>query len=353
MGLTHPRSLADWRRWQDSSRPLSRRVRGLVDRTGARALPGTPDRVVVTRGGTDPRVVAVLDALTPTAVAAVLGPLRHLDPADVTVLSAAGVRPLLGEGTWTEDVEDELHAVGDAVGAGTTVVSIGHYLRVGAMAHAVARRRGARFVTVQHGLLTPHAPPLAEGTTLLAWSEADAAYWAGGRDDVTAEVAGSQLLWEAAARAAGAPAEGARPVYLGQLHGAELRHRDLARAAEEFCTTEHAAYRPHPAETDRRSRATHRRLERAGVAVDRSGTPLPELGAPVVSVFSTGVLEAAAAGLPAWVHFSDPPAWLAEFWERYGMSRWGMPPTAAPSRSEVEPAARVAQVVRDLAEGGP
>jgi hypothetical protein len=160
-------------------------------------------------------------------------------------------------------------------------------------------------------------------------------------------------LWEAAARAAGAPAEGARPVYLGQLHGAELRHRDLARAAEEFCTTEHAAYRPHPAETDRRSRATHRRLERAGVAVDRSGTPLPELGAPVVSVFSTGVLEAAAAGLPAWVHFSDPPAWLAEFWERYGMSRWGMPPTAAPSRSEVEPAARVAQVVRDLAEGGP
>ena len=36
-------------------------------------------------------------------------------------------------------------------------------------------------------------------------------------------------------------------------------------------------------------------------------------------MFSTGVLEAAARGLPAWVDFPDPPAWLREFWDRYGM----------------------------------
>ena len=61
------------------------------------------------------------------------------------------------------------------------------------------------------------------------------------------------------------------------------------------------------------------------MVVDRSGTPLRELGAPVVSVFSTGVLEAAAAGLPAWVLLRrSARRGSPEFWERYGMSRWGM-----------------------------
>ncbi len=94
--------------------------------------------------------------------------------------------------------------------------------------------------------------------------------------------------------------------------------------------------------------ATHARWEKAGIAIDRSGVPLRELGAPVVSVFSTGVLEAAAAGLPAWVTLADPPSWLQEFWDRYGLAPWGGPPTAPPERREVEPSRAVAEVVRGM-----
>ena len=68
-----------------------------------------------------------------------------------------------------------------------------------------------------------------------------------------------------------------------------------------------ATYRPHPSERDRASRRQHARWERAGIRVDRAGGPLAELTTPVVSVFSTGVLEAAARGIPAWVDFPGPP----------------------------------------------
>jgi hypothetical protein len=89
--------------------------------------------------------------------------------------------------------------------------------------------------------------------------------------------------------------------------------------------------------------------ERAGITVDRSGAPLVELAAPVVSVFSTGVLEAAARGRQAWVDFPRPPAWLGEFWERYGMHRLGSEPTPAPALPDVEPARRVAEIVLEAA----
>ena len=49
------------------------------------------------------------------------------------------------------------------------MLSTGHYLPLGALAHRSAEP--GRFLTVQHGLLTPHAPPLGAGTILLAWSE--------------------------------------------------------------------------------------------------------------------------------------------------------------------------------------
>ena len=50
---------------------------------------------------------------------------------------------------------------------------------------------------VQHGALTPYAPPLPDDCTVLAWSEADGEFWRSGRDDVRIETVGSQLLWEA------------------------------------------------------------------------------------------------------------------------------------------------------------
>ena len=57
---------------------------------------------------------------------------------------------------------------------------------------------------------------------------------------------GSQLLWQAgtSTRSASAVPAAPRLTYLGQLHGAELRRRDLARAARDFCGCHGAVYRP-------------------------------------------------------------------------------------------------------------
>ncbi len=347
MGLNHADDLDAWRRWQHSQQPLTRRLRATAER--ARRHVGNPP-ALLSLGGSRPRVVVALDARTPTAVRALLGPVSHLPHEDVAVLSPFPVGDLL-PGHWTQTHGTAGPLLAGLVDRSSVLVGLGPYLALGAAADAAARRAGARFVTVQHGLLTPHAPPLAAGTTLLAWSEADAEFWRSGRTDVTTRVVGSQLLWDAAEQPAPPVPLEATPVFLGQLHGAELPRRVVADAAEGFCRDTGATYRPHPAEVDRRSRATHRRWEAAGITVDRSGVPLRELGRPVVSVFSTGVLEAAAAGVPSWVHLPDPPDWIREFWTRYRLSPWGGAPTPSPERPGAEPSVAVAAAVREMMEG--
>ena len=344
MGLTHGFDLTAWSRWQSSQQPWSRRVRAraTAHRPGAADAPA-----VLAVGGPAPRVVVVLDATTPTALRALLLPVLHLPLDDVAVIAPTPLPQL--------DRAGLVHGSGPAqallervVGPGTTVLALGHYMSLGAAAHAAATAAGATFVTVQHGLLTPHAPPLAEGTTLLAWSDADASFWAEGRLDVTTRVVGSQLLWEAAEPPPVQMDVAAAPVFLGQLHGVELPRALLGRTAEAFCAETGATYRPHPAEKDRRSRATHRRWERRGILVDRSATPLRELRAPVVGIFSTGVLEAAAAGLPAYVYLPDAPEWVRDFWARYGLSQWGDAPTASPERPDLEPSRAIARWVQEM-----
>jgi hypothetical protein len=344
-GLTHPEDLDAWHRWQRTRQPLTRRVRGTADRVLCRG--GAQDAVLSTLGDGPPGVVVALDADTPTALGALVRPLDHLRDHGIAVVSRRPLPGLAGSG-WSTRTGALGELVDDAVGPGAVVLGLGHFLAVGHAARVAAVRCGGSFVTVQHGLLTPHAPPLAPGTTLLAWTEADGGFWRSGRDDVDVRVVGSQLLWDAADHPAEPPAPDAVPVFLGQLHAAELPREVVTEAAHRFCLETGAAYRPHPAEVDRRSRATHRRWEAEGITVDRGGVPLRELGRPVVSVFSTGVLEAAAAGLPAWVHLPDPPPWVREFWTRYRLSSWGGPPTASPERPTVEPSVAVAEAVRGM-----
>ena len=348
-GLTHPRDLEAWHRWQDSRQPVGRRLRRMAGVLRDIARPdGHAGNVVLTRGGPAPRVVICVESRSPSSVLALLAPLRYLDPADVAVVSPTGVGDLLPDGAWTETTGFAPDVVAGAARGGSVVLSTGHYLPLGRLGHQAAEP--GRFLTVQHGLMTPHAPPLATGTILLAWSDADATFWRSGRADVGSVTVGSQLLWDAAEPPLATPDPDAAPVFLGQLHGAELPRDVLARAAEGFCRDHGATYRPHPSERDRASLATHARWESSGISIDRSGIPLRELGAPVVSVFSTGVLEAAAAGLPAWVALADPPSWLREFWARYGLAEWGGPPTASPERPEVEPSLGVAEVVQGMME---
>ena len=206
---------------------------------------------------------------------------------------------------------------------------------------------------VQHGLLVPQAPPLPVGCTLLAFSEADADFWASGRRDVTTHAVGSQLLYLAAQKAAGAEVQkqnDLEPIFLGQMHGAELPRASFAYASHSFLKKYGGVYRPHPSEKDKLSVLTHKLWEKEGIRIDRSGTPLNEVPNPVVSIFSTGVLEAAIRGIPAWVYHPAPPAWLVEFWDRYGMNRWGSEPTPAPVQPEKEPARRIAELMIETLE---
>lgn len=338
MGLIHANDLAAWRRWQESRHRL-RQVRHAVRRG-----PGPqPESFVLTTYDPEPRLLVALDSSSPTSHAALVEPLAHLD-LPVAVLSP-GPAPDLGRQALTQqDVGTDLPVALRGVGA---VVSLGHYLPRGELAHHWTRTLRARSVVVQHGALTPYAPPLPPGAHLLAWSDADADYWRTGRTDVEHEAVGSQLLWHAVDQRP-EPGADTRLTYLGQMHAAELPRARLVRASAAHCRAHDAVYRPHPSERDRLSRLAHDGFRRLGITVDDS-TPLARLAGPVVSVFSTGVIEAAAQGRDAWVDFPRPPAWLAEFWERYGMHRSGSTPTPPPPRPAVEPARRVAEVLQEAA----
>jgi len=338
MGLKFPEDLAAWQRWQEARHP-ARAIKVRLAPT-----PGKPAPVVIAERRNRPaHVLVVLESTSPTSLIAFVEPLRHLE-VPVAVAAPTDVVAHLPGGGWTVRTESSIDLARDLPEV-VLVVAAGHYFPLGAQTYREATARGVPFAVVQHGLMTPLAPPLPPGSHLLAWSEADSEFWRSGRTDVTVDVVGSQLLWNAAHQPPAHVSRFTRPTWLGQLHGAELSRLGMTRAATGFCLREHATYRPHPSERDKLSRLTHAAWERAGIEIDRSGTPLFQTSRPVVSAFSTGLVEAAARGIPAWTHYPHPPAWLREFWQRYGLRPWGGEPTPAPALPAAEPAAAIAQWV--------
>ncbi|MGW5238574.1 RNA-binding protein [Monashia sp. NPDC004114] len=340
MGLMIPADIDEWRRWQ-RSRSRIRAARAAIRRTPP------PELVLLTRGQ-EPAALFAIDATTPTAVASLAAPIHHLGEAPVAVLAVGDVSRVL-PGRWVVHRLDATRTLPTQLRGIRAVVATGHFLPAGAAAYDWSRQLGATFVVVQHGLLTPYAPPLPRDSHVLAFSDADGRFWASGRSDVDLEPIGSQLLWDAAQVGVQVDA-GAPPVFLGQLHGAELSRRISAVTAARFCRETGAAYRPHPAETDIRSRLQHQRWRRAGIRLAQPG-PLRDQRHPVVSIFSTGVLEAAAMGLPAWVTCASPPHWVRDLWERYGLAFWGGAPTAPPPVPVVCPSQAVARRVSAIVEG--
>lgn len=352
VGLIHPTDLRAWQAWQSRRRG----VRGIVGRVRA-ARSSEPTRFHLTLGSPHPRILIALESLSPSQQAALLAPAAHLPPAEVAVLSLEPVQSLLPEHPWTSTTTTDPAAT-PALDDIAAVLAAGHFLPAGAAAHRLATARSLPFGVVQHGLLVPMAPPLPPHAHLLAWSAADGEFWASGRSDVSVEVVGSQMFWAAQEpRAELLSTErmitwaDRRPVYLGQLHGAEIGRWRMARAAERTLQRTNAVYRPHPHERDKMSRIAHATWQRRGITVDRSGTPLTAVEAPVLGVFSTGILEAACRGIPAWVDFDSPPAWLGEFWERYGLRRLGERPTPPPAISAVPAALSVAGWARSRLGG--
>lgn len=361
MGLNYPVDLNAWHLWQQRQNTLrwaKGRARALIHR-GREGIRQEPVSGVLYTRGAIPRVLIVLDSFSPTSRSALMEPLKHLEGAGIALWCPGDASEYLnGQYASTRYSREDwnaapMHAdeLSEKLPGVRLVLSLGHYLPRGHAAYRFAREHGAADWVVQHGLLVPHAPPLPIGSTLLAFSDEDARFWASGRRDIQTRTVGSQLLYRAAHSTGGKTTKAlGKTLFLGQMHGAELPRASFARAAHSFLKQHDGIYRPHPSETDKLSRATHALWEKEGIAIDRSATPLSEVPNPVVSVFSTGVLEAAIRGIPAWVYHPHPPAWLEEFWARYNMSRWGEEPTLAPEQPAVEPARTIAQLIIDYLE---
>ena len=362
--LKYPLDLDAWQAWQRRQKKLKwakYKLNSLLASARSRTVAEEPVHGLLYTRGTKPQMLIVMDSFSPTNRNAILEPLKHLDAVDVALwvpedaseyLDGQYASERYSRKDWSEQEisGDELMRLLPDI---RIVLSAAQFLGRGAAAYEYARAIGAEYWMVQHGLLVPQAPPLPVGCTLLAFSEADAEFWASGRRDVTTHAVGSQLLYLAAQKAAGAEVQkqnDLEPIFLGQMHGAELPRASFAYASHSFLKKFGGTYRPHPSEKDKLSVLTHKLWEKEGIRIDRSGTPLNEVPNPVVSIFSTGVLEAAIRGIPAWVYHPAPPAWLVEFWDRYGMNQWGQEPTPAPVQPKKEPAQRIAELMIETLE---
>lgn len=359
MALIHATSLERWQDWQRSRHQLrhaKHALLGAVKNFRSRA-PEEPARFVLHSlpGEGEGRLLLAVDSASPTSRASLMTALPYLrGGVDILVPEGIELPELTGRDVDRTALTDPSALNGRGI---TAVASLGWHLAAGRFAHDWAAEQGIASTIVQHGALTPFAPPLPPESTLFAWTEADGAFYRSGRRDVDVRVIGSQLLWQASreglrtdAGDTDAAVDSNRLVFLGQMHGAELPRRITAGAAIDLCRKEGALYRPHPMEVDVLSRTVHRGMRRAGIEFQDSSVPLATMSNPVVAVFSTGVLEAAVRGVPAWVHAPSAPVWVEEFWDRYRMSRWGgSEPTRGPEIGADEPARLLAQHLEGVA----
>lgn len=334
MGLTFPSDFGAWERWErrrHAVRHLKAWVRHRVP--PQRTLP-----LVLTAASDSPTAVAALDVLRGTSIDALVAPILRLGDGGAVVTRGpipGGIVP----DTW---VSCELN--GALPSSVRSVLSAGSYRSVSLPLREWTLHSRVSFYVAQHGLITPFAPPLPTHSKLLAWNEEEGKYWRSGRRDVDVTVVGSQLLWKARQRPVSTVIEGP-VVWLGQMHGTELPRSSMARAAESFCLQHGGIYRPHPAEQGLAIRARHAYWARRGMKFETSARPLPELARPIAAVFSSGLVEGAAQGLPSWGYHPRPPRWVEELWERNSIGRWGGAPTIAPIQHS-EPAARIEQILR-------
>lgn len=340
------RTRSDWRTWQQSQEPVLRRH---WRRFKARSTAPTYSLSIV---GSDsaPAVLIALDSLSPSSRAALVAPAQELLHQGFRLVVLAPARsqlPLMADHRRESIPPGNLEAqLPDGIAA---ALAIGDHLPLGDMAHRIAQDRNLLSLVVQHGSLTPFSPPPPAGCTLLAWSDADLEFWAGGRDDLAGVTCGSQLLWEAAQRRSGfvAPAdiETDRVVFLGQLHGAEMPRSATRTSISVLRQNFDVAYKPHPVESDILSHVQHTVWRRQGLTVLAPDDSI-DINRPVLAHFSTGLLEAAAAGMPAYGYCARPPRWVEEFWERNGIARFGDPSPTVVLQGGEQPAVAIARYVR-------
>lgn len=345
MGLKYPEDFRRWEKWYKRQN----KIRYVKDFLKKNRNLNSQNFLVASKVQANPNILIALGSTSSTQVSAVLIPAEKLENLgkNVAVIAPIETEEFLvsrGYSILQKNVDCDSERYFSNV---KEVIATDQFLPVGRWAHDQCQKNNWQLNIVQHGLLHPFANPLPANSYLFCFSEEDASFWKSGRQDVNHQVVGLQLLFDAHQKT-GAN-EGISPVnkmtFLGQMHGIELSRLSFAKSSYDFCRKNDAIYRPHPAEKDKISTLTHKIWVKKGIKIDTSGTPLNQSNTPVVSIFSTGVLEAAIRGVPAWVYHSNPPAWLIEFWERYGMNQWGSEPTPAPVQPDIEPALAIANII--------
>jgi hypothetical protein len=295
-------------------------------------------------------LVVSLENLSPTQVASLLRPEAVLRSRNVPV---AVIAPLsIGDGLAHFGLTLRERLSGAGVWSHPKpkmILATSHCSASGRFSWELSRNLGIPFVIVQHGVVTPFAPPLPEGCHLFAWTLEDAEFWISGRTDVTTTVVGSQIIWDAGASRSQASDPRGPICFLGQLHGPELSRLTTIRSVAELARTVPIAYRPHPGETDFVSRLIHRRWQFQGIPIEPPTSRLGENNAAVAGIFSTGILEAAASGRAAFGFCAHPPSWLPEFWARYNIKQFGTDEATQVEIPTREPAAVISETAEVLA----
>ena len=153
MGLRFPNDLAAWQRWQQRQHPL-RSLRAILK-------PSQPATGVWHRTGTEPDLLVVLDSTSPSNIAALAQPLAHLPLDRIAVLAPLDITGQLPKASWTAtaaDLRSDLRSI-------RSVLLAADYLPLGASVVA-NMQHNTRLLYVQHGLLTPVAPPLPRNCTV-------------------------------------------------------------------------------------------------------------------------------------------------------------------------------------------
>jgi hypothetical protein len=293
-------------------------------------------------------VVIALEHLSPTQTASLLRPelaLRSRETAVVVIAPIADSKALQSQGLILRyPISADASAVDPKPSA---VLATSHFSAAGGIAWQLAAQHRAPYIVIQHGVVTPYAPPLPPDCHLFAWTDDDAEFWTSGREDVATSVVGSEIIWQAGQSRVDRLGEEGAICFLGQLHGVELPRRTTVHTVAELRRQRPVVYRPHPDESDLASRFRHALWRRQGVVIDSTKAGLADTHGPVAGIFSTGILEAAASGRSAYAFCVHPPAWLPEFWQRYQMATLeeGRPTVVEIGKREP------AQVIADAVEG--
>lgn len=314
-------NLEDWRLWQQAQQPwLRRQWRQMKERRSVQQPLGCS--LARWNAGGSRSILVAIDGDRTSLNAAVIAPLEELITKGAEVI-------VLGRPDWLprvpgrEDVAPSPDLI-QSLRQVAAVLSAGDHMPNGRVAAEVALAAECPHFIVQHGILTPFAPPPPSGAHLLTWSDQDLTFWRSGRRDVSGESTGSQLLWEAQQgtglrRQGRGSQEGV--TFLGQLHGAELGRRFTRQTIASLLSTIDVEYRAHPGERDLLSRAQHELWRSQGIRVV-TDQGLSGINQPTLAHFSTGLLEAAASGIPSYGYCARPPVWLLSLWERYEIAAW-------------------------------